>query len=190
MANPFIDFLSIYINLSQEEIDVISNHINVQSFKKGAIILSEGKNTNDSYFIIKGCVSSYYLVDGEVRVTDFFMEKQPIIPTSNTTKKPSEYYLECLEDCMIAIATPESTEELLKKAPRLATLGSRILEDQLINQRSKYDDILKLSPDERYQNLQKTSPDLLNRVPQYLIASYLGIKPESLSRIRKRLNKN
>lgn len=189
MANPFIDFLSNYINLSQEEIDVISNHINVQSFKKGAIILSEGKNTNDSYFIIKGCVSSYYLVDGEVKVTEFFIEKQPIIPTSNTTKKPSEYYLECLEDCMIAIATPESTEELLKKVPRLAPLGSRILEDQLTNQRSKYDDFLKLSPDERYQNLQKTSPDLLNRVPQYLIASYLGIKPESLSRIRKRLHK-
>ena len=190
MDNPFIEFLSNYINLTQEEIDVISNHINVQSFKKGAIILSEGEITNESYFIIKGCVSSYYLVDGEVKVTEFFIEKQPIIPTSNTTKKPSEYYLECLEDCIIAIATPGSTEELLSKAPRLAPLGSRMLEDQLTNQRSKYDDFLKLSPDERYQNLQKTTPDLLNRVPQYLIASYLGIKPESLSRIRKRLNKN
>jgi CRP-like cAMP-binding protein len=190
MDCPFIDFLSNYIKLSQEEIHVISNHINVQTFKKGAIILSEGEITDKSYFIIKGCVSSYYLVEGEVKVTEFFIEKQPIIPTSNTTKKPSEYYLECLEDCAIAIATPESTKELLSKAPRLAPLGSRMLEDQLTNQRSKYDDLFKLSPYERYQNLQKTSPDLLNRVPQYLIASYLGIKPESLSRIRKRINKN
>ena len=77
----------------------------------------------------------------------------------------------------------------MEKLPRLASLGANIMEDQLASQRMKYDEFIKLSPEDRYKNLQKTSPDLLNRVPQYLIASYLGIKPESLSRIRKRLYK-
>lgn len=77
----------------------------------------------------------------------------------------------------------------MRKLPRLAALGANIMEDQLAHQRMKYDDFIKLSPEDRYINLQKTSPDLLNRVPQYLIASYLGIKPESLSRVRKRLYK-
>ena len=189
MNNVIIEFLSNYIELSQEEIDIISKQNSIQSFKKGTILLSEGQIAKECYFIMQGCVSSYYLVDGEVKVTEFYTEKQAITPVSYTTKKPSEYYLECLEDCIISIGTPESSQELMRKVPRLASLGTTVLEDQLVNERMKYDDFIKLSPEDRYINLQKTSPDLLNRVPQYLIASYLGIKPESLSRVRKRLYK-
>ncbi len=189
MSDPIVNFLSKYIELTNEEIDILSNQNLIQSYKKGTILLSEGQIAKECYFIMQGCVSSYYLVDGEVKITEFFTESQPITPVSYTTKKPSEYYLECLEDCIISIGTPESSTELMKKLPRLAALGSNIMEDQLAHQRMKYDDFIKLSPEDRYINLQKTSPDLLNRVPQYLIASYLGIKPESLSRVRKRLYK-
>jgi len=189
MKNEIIEFLSNYIELTKEEIDIILKQSLIQSVKKGTILLSEGKIANECYFILKGCVSSYYLVEGEVKVTEFYTERQPIAPVSYTTKKPSEYYLECLEDCIISIGTPESNEELLRKLPRIAALGTTLMEEQLATQQMKYDDFIKLSPEQRYQNLQKKSPDLLNRVPQYLIASYLGVKPESLSRIRKRLNK-
>jgi len=189
MSDPIVNFLSKYIQLTNEEIDILSNQSFIQSYKKGTILLSEGQTAKECYFIMQGCVSSYYLVDGEVKITEFFTESQPITPVSYTTKKPSEYYLECLEDCIISIGSPESSTELIRKLPRLAALGANIMEDQLAHQRMKYDDFIKLSPEDRYINLQKTSPDLLNRVPQYLIASYLGIKPESLSRVRKRLYK-
>ncbi len=189
MNEVIFEFLSKYIELSEEEIDIISEQNLIRSFKKGTILLSAGKIAKECYFILQGCVSSYYLVDGQVKVTEFYTEKQPITPVSYATKKPSEYYLKCLEDCIISIGTPESSEALMRKVPRLAALGATIMGDQLVNQQMKYDDFIKLSPEERYQHLQKNSPDLLNRVPQYLIASYLGIKPESLSRIRKRLNK-
>ena len=187
MKDPIVSFLSKYIKLTSEEIDILSNQNFIQSYKKGTILLSEGQIAKECYFIMQGCISSYYLVDGDIKVTDFFTESQPITPVSYTTKQPSDYYLECLEDSIITIGTPESSAELLTKLPRLAALGASIMEDQLANQRMKYDEFIKLSPEDRYKNLQKTSPDLLNRVPQYLIASYLGIKPESLSRIRKRL---
>lgn len=189
MNDAIIEFLSKYIELTEEETDIISNQNVIQSFKNGTLLLSEGKIAKECFFILKGCVSSYYLVKGELKVTEFFTEKQPISPVSYTTKKPSEYYLKCLEDCIISIGTPESSAEFMRKLPRLAALGPTVLEDQLVNKQMKHDDFIKLSPEERYQNLQKNSPDLLNRIPQYLIASYLGIKPESLSRIRKRLNK-
>lgn len=189
MSIPIVDFLSKYIELTKEEIEILANQSFIQSFKKGTILLSEGKIAKECFFILQGCVASYYLIDGEVKVTEFFTEQQPITPVSYTTKKPSEYYLECLEDSIISIGTPERSAELLSKLPRLAALGSNIMEDQLANQRMKYDEFIKLSPEDRYLNLQRTSPDLLKRVPQYLIASYLGIKPESLSRIRKRLYK-
>lgn len=188
MSNPIVDFLSKYIDLTDEEIHIVTNQDMMRSYKKGAILLSEGKIAKECFFILQGCVMSYYLVDGEFKVTEFFTESQPITPVSYTTKKPSEYFLECMEDCIISIGTPESSAELMRKLPRLAAMGGSIMEDQLANQRMKYDEFIKLSPEDRYQNLQKTSPDLLNRVPQYLIASYLGIKPETLSRIRKRLH--
>lgn len=190
MSNPIVDFLSKYIDLTEEEIGIVSNQDMIRSCKKGTILLSAGTTAKECYFILQGCVMSYYMVDGEVKVTEFFTESQPITPVSYTTKQTSEYYLKCLEDCIISIGTPESSTELLRKLPRLAAMGSSIMEDQLANQRMKYDELIKLSPEKRYLNLQKTSPDLLNRVPQYLIASYLGIKPESLSRIRKRLINN
>jgi CRP-like cAMP-binding protein len=189
MDNVIIEFLSQYIDLTPKEIDIISKQNLIQSFKKGTILLEEGKIAKECYFILQGCVYSYYLVDGDIKVTEFFTEKQPITPVSYSTRKPSQYFLKCLEDCIISIGTLESSAELMRKVPRLLALGSTVMEVQLVNQRMKYDDFIKLSPEERYQNLQKNSPDLLNRVPQYLIASYLGIKPESLSRIRKRLNK-
>ncbi|MCW5518132.1 Crp/Fnr family transcriptional regulator [Muriicola sp. Z0-33] len=187
MSNPIVDFLSKYIDLTQEETDIVTNQDMMRSYKKGTILLSEGKIAKECFFILQGCVMSYYLVDGEFKVTEFFTESQPITPVSYTTKKPSEYFLECMEDCIISLGTPERSAELMSKLPRLAAMGASIMEDQLANQRMKYDEFIKLSPEDRYQNLQKTSPDLLNRVPQYLIASYLGIKPETLSRIRKRL---
>lgn len=189
MNNLIVEFLSNYIELTKEEIDIISEHNLFRSYKKGDVLLSEEKIATECYFVLKGCVFSYYIVEGEVKVTEFFTEKQAITPVSYTTKKPSEYYLECLEDCIISVGTPERNEELLKKIPRIAAIGTTVLEDQLVNKQMKYDDLVKLSPEKRYLHLQKNSHDLLNRVPQYLIASYLGIKPESLSRIRKRLNK-
>lgn len=189
MSDLIIDFLSTYIELSEEEIDIISKQNDIQSLKKGTILISEGEIAKECYFILEGCVSSYYLIDGDVKITDFFIEKQPITPVSYVTKQPSEYYLECIEDCVISMSTAESNKELMESVPRLAELGGTVMQDLMVNQRMKHDDFIKLSPEDRYQSLQKTSSDLLNRVPQYLIASYLGIKPESLSRIRKRLHK-
>lgn len=188
MSDLIIDFLSNYIELSKEEIDIISKQNDIHSFKKGTLLISEGEIAKECYFVVEGCVSSYYLKNGEIKVTDFFTEKQPITPVSYITKQPSEYYIECIEDCVISISTTESNRELMRNVPRLAQLGGTVMQDQLVNQRMKHDELVKLSPEERYRNLQKTSSELLNRIPQYLIASYLGIKPESLSRIRKRLN--
>ncbi len=189
MDNIVFDFLSDYLKISEEEMENISQQNVIKSFKKGTVLLSEGEIANECYFVLKGCVYSYYVMEGEVKVTEFYTEKQPVTNVSYTTKKPSEYYLECLEDSIIAISTSERSKELLSKVPRLSDVSTIVLGDQLANQQMKYDDFIILSAEKRYQKLQEKSPDLLNRIPQYLIASYLGIKPESLSRIRKRLVK-
>lgn len=187
MDDVIFDFLSKYIELTQEEKEILSGQKFIKSCKKGTLLLQEGEMSHQCFFILKGCVYSYYLVDGAIKVTEFFVEKQPVTPVSYTTKQPSEYYLECLEDCILSIGSQERTAEIMTKLPRLAALGPTFLEDELASQRMKYDNFIKWSPEKRYQHLQEQSPGLLNRIPQYLIASYLGIQPESLSRIRKRI---
>lgn len=189
MDNAIIDFLSQYLELTEEEKEVITQQNVLQFFSRGTVLLSEGDRARECYFVLSGCVYSYYLKDGNIKVTEFYTEKQPITPISYTTKNPSEYYLECLEDCILALGNEERNRELLQRLPRLAMISGTVMENQLAHHRLKYDDIIKLSPEERYRNMQKNAPQLLDRVPQYLIASYLGIQPESLSRIRKRLVK-
>jgi CRP-like cAMP-binding protein len=187
MENPIIEFISKYVVLTEEEKQVILNQSLIRNVKKGEHLLSEGDMTNECFFILKGCAFSYYLVDGDIKVTEFHTEAKPIKPMCTITQRPSEYYIECLEDSIISFGSPGRTEDLLKKLPRLAAFTSPVLEDQIADKQIVRDNFIKLSPEKRYQHLQKTSPELLNRVPQYLIASYLGIKPETLSRIRKRI---
>lgn len=188
MDEIIFEFLSKYITLTEQEKKIISDSKFIRSFPKGTVLLKEGDLPKECYFIMQGCIYSYYLVEGELKVTEFFTEGQPITPVGYTTKASSSYYLECAEDCILSMGSEERTAAIMQKIPRLALLGGELMEDELASQRIKYDNFVKLTPEQRYKKLQEDSPELLNRVPQYLIASYLGIKPESLSRIRKRLS--
>lgn len=187
MSNAIVTFLSKYIDLTEEEIRILNNQSTFKSFKKGDYLLREGQVHNDCLFIMKGCVYSYYLVDGVKKVVDFFLEADPIKTISYIDKKPSKYNVVCLEDTIVSFNNESKTEELQNKLPRIFEMSSSILIDQIKKNKLSHDELLCLSPDERYRRMQEFSPDLINRVPQYLIASYLGIQPETLSRIRKRV---
>ena len=121
---------------------------------------------------------------------DFFTENDPITPVSYTNQAPSKYYLSCVEPCVISTGTTERTQQFLAKFPRFIPIFLKIGDMLKAEEQESVDDFKQLSPEVRYQKLLETRPDLINRVPQYMIASYLGIQPESLSRIRKRILDN
>lgn len=188
MERDLIDFLSKYTVLSEEDIQIIKDQYLIKEYKKNTILLSEGQIAKECYLVLKGCVRSYYLIGGEEKTTAFYTENQPVTPVSYTKETPSEYYISCLEDCVLSIGNPEKTARFLaefpKFAPLIATISNQIMADNQI----VFDDFRNLPPEKRYLNLLEKRPDLINRVPQYHLASYLGIKPQSLSRIRKRIN--
>ncbi|AHM62623.1 putative transcriptional regulator, Crp/Fnr family protein [Flammeovirgaceae bacterium 311] len=188
METSLIDFLSQYILLSEEEVQIIKKHNLIQEFKKNTILLKEGQVSTECYLVLKGCIRSYYLLDGEEKTTEFFIENQPVTPVSYIKKIPSEYYLSCMEDCILSIGSPEKTHHFLNEFPKFASLIGTISNDLLANHQMLFDDFKNLPPEKRYLKLIDTRPDLVNRVPQYYLASYLGIKPQSLSRIRKRIS--
>jgi len=170
------------------EIESAMALIAVQSFKKGEHLLREGDICAKSFAIVTGCVRQYYLVDGEEKTTFFYTEGQSIfLPNGPADKIASKYFLSFVEDTTLSVITLENQIEMFKQFPILESMSRHALQEELHNYQEMLSTYITTNPEERYLNLLKFRPELLNRVPQYQLASYLGVTPESLSRIRKRI---
>lgn len=190
MISKFIEYISSFIRLEKEEIELIASLIQIKSVKKGDVLLVEGMISKTAYFVLKGCVRMYYLVEGEEKTTFFYTENQFITSfKSFTQKEPSTHYLESIEASVLISISQDVENELLQKLPKLYPFIKAVLEEELGNYQEMLSKYIISNPEQRYLNLQKNYPNLINRIPQYQLASYLGIKPESLSRIRNRLVK-
>ena len=187
MENEIYEYLSKYIPITEELEEELSKIEFIKRFGIGTILLEEGKISNECFFIIKGCIRSYYLKDGEEKTTEFYTEEQAVIPSAYGNKIPSEYYLECIEDTIAGVGTPELETEIYQKFPQLESLNRALGEAIMAKTQNTFAEYKMASPEERYLTLLKNRPDLVQRAPQHQIANYLGIKPESLSRIRKRI---
>jgi CRP-like cAMP-binding protein len=189
MENGIIKYLSKYITVTPELEEAIIASAFIRYFDKGTILLKEGRMSNECYFIIKGCIRSFYIKDGEEKTTEFYTEEQAITPSVFGKKIPSKYYIECIEDTIAGVGTPEQEIEMYQKFPELESLNRALGEAIMAKQQDTFAEFKMASPEERYLYFLKNRPDLLQRVAQHQIASYLGMKPESLSRIRKRIMK-
>lgn len=183
-----IRYISKFATLKESEIKDILSILQFKTFKKGTVLLEEGKATKICHFVLKGCVRQYYLMDGIEKTTNFFTEGEPVAPyEGNFEGRPSKYYLECLEDCILTVDSPGGEEAFFAMFPQLRTARNAATEHEWSKSQDRFTSFILNSPEERYLELLKTRPDLLDRVPQYQLASYLGVTPESLSRIRKRI---
>ncbi len=187
MKNILFDFISKYISLTEEEKDAILSLDLFRLVKKGTILLTEGQRSKDSYFVLKGCIRTYYVLDGEEKTTAFYTEMDVLTPPCVITQTPSEYYISCIEDTILTVSNSDMEVEINSKFPKFDTMCKILSEELLAKQRINFDEFKTSSPEQRYLNLLQKRPELIQRVPQYQLASYLGIKPESLSRLRARI---
>lgn len=182
------DLISREMPLTPEEMEAVNTLIPIKEFKKGQILLEEGSIARECYFNIKGCVRSYQIQKGEERTTQFFVEGDPIASLlSYLNKTPANHYFECIEDSTLAVLSYENEQELYKQHPKFEALCRNSIEQEFGKQQNILQNYLTKNPEERYLMLQETRPELLQRVPQYHLATFLGVQPESLSRIRKRI---
>ncbi|MCE7065156.1 Crp/Fnr family transcriptional regulator [Dyadobacter sp. CY326] len=187
MQDLLFDFIAKYVSLTEDEKNAIISLDTFRTFKKGVILLREGQNSNEAYFVLKGCIRAYYIIDGEEKTTAFYTEMDALTPPCVVNKTPSEYYISCIEDSIIIISNPEMEAEIFDKFPKFESLCRVLSEELLAKQQINFDEFKTSSPEQRYLNLLQSRPDLIQRVPQHQLASYLGIKPESLSRLRPRI---
>ncbi len=188
MENLLFEFLSKYITLSEEEKNALVSLDIFHSFKKGTILLKEGQKTKESYFVLKGCIRTYYVIDAEEKTTAFYTEMEGLTPPCVISKTPSDYYVSCIEDCILLISNSDMEAEVNAKFPKFESLCKKLSEELLAKERMDFDEFKTSTPEQRYLNLLEKRPDLIQRVPQHQLASYLGIQPQSLSRLRARIS--
>jgi CRP-like cAMP-binding protein len=187
MQDTLFDFISKYISLTEDEKNAIVALDLFHPVKKGTILLKEGQKSKDSYFVLKGCIRTYYAIDGEEKTTAFYTEMEALTPPCVRNQTLSEYYITCIEDSIILISNSEMEEEINSKFPKFEIMCRTLSEELLAKQQIDFDEFKTSSPEQRYLNLIQKRPDLVQRVPQHQLASFLGIKPQSLSRLRARI---
>lgn len=188
MDNKFVNYFSKVSPLTPEEAQAIADHMLVKTFRKGEFIRQEGELSVDTYFVLEGCIREYRLLDGEEKTINFFTEEQWVISLNNFGEQvPSESFLVCVEDTSVCVGNEEQAQRLFLQFPRFETISRVIVEADFAEQKKQLTSYLTDTPEQRYLKLLESRPDIFQRVPQYQIASYIGVKPESLSRIRKRL---
>ncbi|MBK8110758.1 MAG: Crp/Fnr family transcriptional regulator [Saprospiraceae bacterium] len=187
MQDILFDFISKYVTLTEEEKNAIISLDLFRTLKKGTILLKEGQYSKESYFVLKGCIRTYYLIDGEEKTTDFYTETETLSPPCVISMTASEYYVDCIEDCTLLISNSDMEEEVNSKFPKFEIMCRRLSEELLAKERLEFDEFRTSSPEQRYLSLLEKRQDLIQRVPQHQLASYLGITPQSLSRLRARI---
>jgi CRP-like cAMP-binding protein len=188
MKNILFDFISKYVSLTDDEKNALLSLDIFHSVKKGTTLLKEGQKSKESYFVLKGCIRTYYIIDGEEKTTAFYTEMEALTPPCVISQTPSEYCVSAIEDAILLISNSDMEAEINSKFPKFEMMCRRLSEELLAKQRVDFDEFKTSSPEQRYQNLLQKRPDLIQRVPQHQLASYLGIKPQSLSRLRARIS--
>lgn len=175
---------------TESELGIVLKHFETKSIKKKSNLLEAGATAKEVYFILNGCIRLFYEKDGEDISAYFFTEKMFAgAYDSFISQKPSRHSIETLEDCEVLAISYKALQQLFIEFPKMNEFVRKVLEERFVALHELFTAQILDSPEERYLNLQRERPDLLNRIPQHQIATFLGITPVSLSRIRNRVKK-
>ncbi|MBY0010520.1 Crp/Fnr family transcriptional regulator [Paenibacillus typhae] len=190
MKNSLLKYMTDLTSLSEAEQQAILNEIVIEEFKKGAVLFRQGDVTSNCYFILKGCVRQYSVDEAGREVTsNFYTEEEAIVNFNyHKTDKSSDYTLVCVEDCVMVIGSMDTEQQMYAKYSQLETMTRRMVEANFSRVQADFAAFIASSPEERFKTLCMKRPSLIGRVPQHQLASYLGMSPESLSRIKKRIS--
>lgn len=178
-------YIEFNFNFSHSEVERILECFTLKEIKKTEFFLKEGQYCQSVGFVEKGNFIYYQIVDGEEKICDFAFENDWITHYKSLLGNiPSEINIKALENAEIYLLNLKQMEKLSETLPTVNLIRSRLAEQYFTKSTQRATNLTNLDAKGRYHALLEEIPFIHQRVPQYYIASYLGIKPQSLSRIR------
>jgi len=175
-----------FIDLSSRDISILSDQVKTRTYLKGQYIVQQGDICKYQNFVLSGCTKTFFVdPDGNEHVVMFAIENWwPSDLGSFISQEPADFNVQCLEKTTVLQFTPETFDRLYSEIPQFERFIRIIIQKSLVSQQKRIVRNQSLTAKERYLLFQKQYPDIEQRVPQYLIASYLGITKQFLSKIR------
>ncbi|MBF4485071.1 Crp/Fnr family transcriptional regulator [Flavobacterium sp. CSZ] len=181
--------ISRYVTFTQEELDIFNSLLYFKQIKKKTIMLQKGEKCTFDAFVVRGCIRKYYIDENGFEVVlQFAVENSWIsdISFSIYEKDGSHVFIETMENSDLLIFTPETKEQLFERAPRFERSFRILVQRHLAVTQNRLLHNITDTAEQKYDEFLQTYPTIPLRVPQHYIASYLGISPEFLSKIRTR----
>ena len=174
---------------SEQEKEICKTFFIPRKLRKKQFLLQAGDVCKVNAFVEKGILRSFTTDEkGTEHIVQFAAEGWWTSDLySFLTGEISDYNIEALEDCELLLLTRAASEELLARIPKFESYQRLLLQGAYIAMQRRISSSLKQTAEEKYLDIIRTYPDIIQRVPQHMVASYLGITPETLSRIRKQL---
>ncbi len=189
MFDDFYKYVNPIVSFTSSEKMLIESAFSFRQVPKKFKLAEEGKVARELFFILKGLVRLYYTKDGE-EITGFIFKEHLFASSYDSflRQTPSIQTLETIEECDLLVISHTRLERLYDEIPKMHLLARKVAEQRFINGQALLSSFILDSPEERYRKFEAQHGDLLLRVPHHIIASFLGITPVSMSRIRKRRN--
>jgi CRP-like cAMP-binding protein len=188
MENLLHVFLAEFTELTAADRAAVAEQLTVRRFPKGHLLLTSGAVADRCFYLLEGCIRQYQLQDGVEKTTNFFTERQAVVSfASYLHQKPVNHYWECLEDCLLIEGDLKAEADMYEQFPPLQLITRAMMAEDLGQIQEERAAFITSTPKQRYLHLLERRPGLIHRVPQHQVASYLGVTPESLSRIRRRI---
>jgi CRP-like cAMP-binding protein len=189
MYELFFKSLRDKVPFSDDELEVIKKHLTPKKLRKKQYLLQEGDVCKFIAFVEKGALRSYTIDEkGTERIIQFALEGWLISDLySFLTSEPASYTIDAIENCELVLISKTAHEELLRTLPKYEKWIRLQITGAYIALQRRLTSIISLSLEERYEGFTSIYPHIVQRVPQHMIASYMGLTPETLSRVRKKM---
>jgi CRP-like cAMP-binding protein len=191
--SPF-DSLRAYLRaraaFTDAEFDFIRTAFVATALQSGEFLQRAGEVAKYATFVARGCLRSYVIdTKGKEHIVQFAPENWWLADsTSLAAGTPSQYFIDAVEDSDLLLIDPPSHEKLVERSPGYAAAFRKGLQRHAAAKDQRIVNTLSTSAEERYLEFMRTYPSIAMRVPQWMLASYLGVSPETVSRIRKNLS--
>lgn len=189
MLLNFKSYLQTRAQVTDEQFGLLTEKLKVEQIQKGTILLRQGEICKHSFFVEKGLLRSFTIDNtGKEHIIQFASENWIIADRSSTFfNEPSDLYIDAIEDTNIVFIDQDFVNLASEISTSFRQYNEKLLQNHIRHLQKRINLLLGAAAEQRYLDFIKLYPDLTLRVPQWMIASYLGITPESLSRVRKEL---